>query len=212
MNLEDDDRPLEPELLEAARAWREPPATPRDRIWREMQLRRSARSRGRDWLRLLTLPVGIAALVALGVALGRWSATRPSEPASPQVAVVPSRDNPAIMAAATEHLSRSETFLTEFRAASRNGADPIRFTGASRDLLVQTRLLLDAPNLKDRQLRGLLEDLEIILVQIAQLQGEQRPEDLKLINDGLNQRGVMPRLRTAIPAGAGAPVRLTGES
>ena len=212
MNFDNDDGPIETELLEAARAWREPPDTPRDRMWHEVQRRRLARRQGRPWLRLLSIPIGIAALLALGIALGRWSATHQARPAGPPVAAIPTTDNPTIMTATTEHLSRSETFLTEFRAASRNGADPARFVGTSRDLLVQTRLLLDAPSLKDRRMRGLLEDLEVILVQIAQLQGERRPGDVDLITDGLNQRGVLPRLRTAIPAGAGAPARLTGES
>jgi len=212
MNFDDDDSPIEPELLEAARSWREPPDTPRDRMWHAVQRRRMARRRGRRWIPLLVLPAGIAALLALGIALGRWSAIRQAEPAGPAVVSVPATDNPTILAATTEHLSRSETFLTEFRAASRRGADPGRFVGSSRDLLVQTRLLLDAPSLKDRRMRGLLEDLEVILVQIAQLQGERRPGDLDLITEGLNQRGVLPRLRTAIPAGAGAPARLAGES
>ncbi|MFI5209421.1 MAG: hypothetical protein ACHQ2E_03150 [Gemmatimonadales bacterium] len=212
MNFDDDDSPLEPELIDAARAWRHPPDTPRDRIWHEVQRRRQVRRQGRPWLRLLSIPIGIAALLALGVALGRWSATHQAQPAGAPLAAIPTSDNAAIMTATTEHLSRSETFLTEFRAASRHGADPARFVGTSRDLLVQTRLLLDAPSLKDRRMRGLLEDLEVILVQIAQLQGERRPGDVDLITDGLNQRGVLPRLRTAIPAGAGAPARLTGES
>ncbi|HTO73119.1 MAG TPA: hypothetical protein VMJ30_04840, partial [Gemmatimonadales bacterium] len=59
----------------------------------------------------------------------------------------------------------------------------------------------DAPALTDPRVRGLLQDLELILVQIAQLNADQRKGDVEIITNGLNQRDVLPRLRTAIPAG-----------
>ena len=51
------------------------------------------------------------------------------------------------------------------------------------------------------RIRALLEDLELILVQVTTLDGSRSPEELDLITDGLEQREVLPRLRTVIPAG-----------
>lgn len=198
-----DEPPLEPELLDAARAWREPPPPPRDEIWREIVRRRQARSARRPVWRRIGFPLGIAALIALGIGLGRWTAPHatPDAVPAPAVAAAQMPNNTSITAAANEHLVRTEAFLTDFRASARGSAAPDRFAATSRDLLLETRLLLDAPALQDNRVRGLLQDLELILVQIAQLRTEHRSGDVEMITDGLNQRDVLPRLRTAIPAG-----------
>jgi hypothetical protein len=63
-------------------------------------------------------------------------------------------------------------------------------------------LLLDSPAAVDRRTRLLLEDLELVLAGIAQLSPRSRAEDLELIREGIEGGDVMPRLRTAVPAGA----------
>lgn len=202
-----DDGPLDPELLDAARSWREAPPAPRDEMWREITRRRAARRLARpDW-RKLGWPLGIAAVLAMGVALGRITAPGHIVPRPVhQVAELPPSVTPAtpnngsITVVANEHLSRTEAFLTEFRAASRGAALPEHYRATSRDLLLETRLLMDAPTLQDKRVKALLGDLEVILVQIAQLQGDTRPDDVEIITNGLKQRDVLPRLRTAIPA------------
>src|SRR6266702_5415720 len=72
-----------------------------------------------------------------------------------------------------------------------------------------TRLMLDSPAANDARLKSLLEDLELLLAQIAQLPASGDREDVQLINQGLEQRSVLLRLRTANPAGPG-PVRAQG--
>jgi hypothetical protein len=54
----------------------------------------------------------------------------------------------------------------------------------------------------DPRTRLLLEDLELVLAEIAQLSPRSRAEDLELIREGIEQGDVMPRLRTAVPAGS----------
>jgi hypothetical protein len=79
------------------------------------------------------------------------------------------------------------------------------FLASARELLTMTRLLLDSPLAQDPQLLDLLEDLELVLAQVVRLEPAPREaDDLDLITDGLNQRGVLPRLRAAIPAGPAA--------
>ena len=104
--------------------------------------------------------------------------------------------------AAQEHLGQSEAFLTLFRASVRRDGDYRVAAAAARQLLGTNRLLLDSPAAVDRKTRLLLEDLELVLAEIAQLSPHSRAEDLKLIRDGIEQGDVMPRLRTAVPAGS----------
>ena len=69
--------------------------------------------------------------------------------------------------------------------------------------------MLDSPAAKDPRMRSLLEDLELVLVQISQLGTAQDRHDADLITQGMNQSNVLPKLRSAIPAGP-VPVRTEG--
>jgi hypothetical protein len=67
-------------------------------------------------------------------------------------------------------------------------------------------LLLDSPAANDASTRLLLQDLELVLAEIAQLSSSPKSHDRDLITQGLEQGGVLSRLRTAVPAGA-SPTR-----
>jgi hypothetical protein len=69
--------------------------------------------------------------------------------------------------------------------------------------------MLDSPAGKDQRMRSLLEDLELVLVQISQLDPSHDGHDADLITQGMNQSNVLPKLRSAIPAGP-VPVRTQG--
>jgi hypothetical protein len=108
----------------------------------------------------------------------------------------------AYQIAAMHHLSDAEALLTSFR--TRSAADQqmdAQLASWARDLLSNTRLLLDSPVASDPQRRPLLEDLELVLVQIVQLSPGSTPQDRELIEKTLQQDHVLTRLRTAIPAG-----------
>lgn len=103
---------------------------------------------------------------------------------------------------AVRHLSEAEALLTSFR--TRTTADQqmdAQLGSWARELLSNTRLLLDSPVANDPQRRPLLEDLELVLVQIVQLSPGSSPQDRDLIEKTLQHDHVMTRLRTAIPAG-----------
>jgi hypothetical protein len=108
-----------------------------------------------------------------------------------------------------DHLGRVEVFLTGFRAEARSGKADTVAPEEARRLLAATRILLDSPGGRDTRIQPLLEDLELVLAEIAQLPAEAG-EDLNLITTGLDRRGTIARLRSAVPTGA-APV-LQGES
>ena len=104
---------------------------------------------------------------------------------------------------AVRHLSEAEALLTSFRSRSTSDQQMDAQLGAwARDLLSNTRLLLDSPVANDPQRRPLLEDLELVLVQIVQLSPGSTPQDRELIEKTLQHDHVMTRLRTAIPAGS----------
>jgi hypothetical protein len=46
-------------------------------------------------------------------------------------------------------------------------------------------------------MRSLFEDLELVLAQVVRLQNDGTRRDLDIINRALEQRDVIPRLRTA---------------
>jgi hypothetical protein len=124
-------------------------------------------------------------------------------------AITPSGENPAVRVPSSayqlttvQHLSEAEALLTSFRTRSPSDQQMDAQLGVwARQLLSNTRLLLDSPVANDPQRRPLLEDLELVLVQIVQLSPGSTPQDRELIEKTLQQDHVMTRLRTAIPAG-----------
>lgn len=208
-----DDR-FDERLRQAAQDYHRPPATPREELWHRIAAARAARRRQVIVLRpVLRWGVGIAAVLALGVAIGRWSARGGASSSSPAVAA--GTDQASTLpyrVAAAQYLTRTEALLTGFRAEARSPSVPAaQFSTQARELLATTRLMLDSPAAQDARLKGLLEDLELVLAQIAQLPsgGGGDREDVQSINQGLDQRSVLLRLRTANPAGPG-PVRTQG--
>jgi hypothetical protein len=206
-------------LRDAAREYNAPPETPRAEIWERIQADRRTGGQAhrasadvlpfRPTVRptarpLFRVALGIAALLALGVAIGRYTAPSSPKTAAPgpsgTIAAAPEKGDRREVAAelaTTQHLSRVETFLTDFGSRP---ASP-EFSAEARDLLGTTRLLLDSKRVPDPRTRKLLEDLELILTQITALDPKDRREDLGFIADGLAQSHLRTRLRNAIPAG-----------
>ena len=201
-----DDR-LDDQLRDAAKDYNDPPETPRDAMWERIVAERAERSkppRLLRHLRPLRWAAGIAAVLALGIGLGRLSidTTRPvTAPAPVATATTPRVSNAAYQVATAEHLSQSEAFLTLFRASVLQGGNEQLASATARQLLATNRLLLDSPAANDGKTRLLLQDLELVLAEIAQLSPQPRSRDLDLIREGLERGGVMSRLRTAVPSG-----------
>jgi hypothetical protein len=215
---------IDGQLRAAARDYNEPPETPREAMWERIVVeRKSEKSEKAErtesggtipfrhlrflrQLRPLTIGAGVAALLAIGIGLGRLT-VRQSDPAGPPpdpASEAPSVNAAAYRLATTEHLSQAEAFLTLFRASVRRGGDERLATATARQLLATNRLLLDSPAARDARTRVLLQDLELVLAEIAQLSSQPRSGELDLITEGMEQGGVLSRLRTAVPAGTSA--------
>jgi hypothetical protein len=192
------DDQLDDRLREAARSYNAPPETPREEMWERIQAGRRREPRVLQIRpRRVLWAAAAAAVLALGIGIGRISV-------GPETTAWegPSANATAYRLAAQEHLSQSEAFLTLFRTSLEERTDHRLASASARQLLATNRLLLDSPAAVEPATRLLLEDLELVLAEIAQLSPRSREQDLQLIRDGMEQGNVMPRLRTAVPAGA----------
>jgi len=103
--------------------------------------------------------------------------------------------------ATIRHLTNAEALLTAFRTDSRDAKMDAQLSVWARDLLSNTRLLLDSPAADDPQRARLLGDLELVLAEIVQLSPGASAQDRGLIEGSIRNGQVMTRLRSAIPAG-----------
>ncbi len=201
----DDDR-LGERLEQAAREYHRPPATPREELWARIAAARAQRRAAprvhvlRPWLRW---GLAAAAVLLVGVYIGRWTMSGPRDLAHGPVPASAAPSDLAYRVAAAQYLTRTEALLTGFRAESQGGGGKLdaQLVTQARDLLLTTRLMLDSPAAKSPRMKSLLEDLEVVLAQIATLPSGGNPEDVRSITQGLEQRGVLLRLRTSVPPG-----------
>ena len=110
--------------------------------------------------------------------------------------------------AAIQTLVQAEALLTTYRGTEGVTRDAQTMQQAARwarDVLSSTRLLIDSPAGRDPQLRMLFSDLELILAQIVQLSGTTLDaRERELIDRAMRDRDLLPRLRSAVPAGLAA--------
>jgi hypothetical protein len=186
----------------ARREFNPPPELPREAMWARIDAVR-ARRRGGNWLRR-PLPWwggAVAAALVVGIGLGRLLERQRADAETP-VASAPARTPPAtFQVAALEHLGRTEILLTAFRADARAGRVDGELSPWARDLLATTRLLLDSPAAEEPEIQALLKDLELVLVQIAQFPANRSRDELELINQALDERDIVTRLRVRVPPG-----------
>lgn len=213
-----------------------PNAAPRGEMWDAIQAaRQTARDAQagrvpgvtplrRHW-RLLSV---IAAALLLGVAIDRLALPRVDDRRNSNSAAVADTGASTVAAAgrgasagasttqsrlyrmaAAQTLTQAEALLVAYRASEVPERDPAaaRQLGTwGRQVLSSTRLLLDSPAGDDPQLRPLLDDLELVLVQIIRLSGAPLDTtDRALIDRALQDRKLLPRIRTAVPASVAVP-------
>lgn len=197
-------------LKQEAQHYNEPPETPRAEMWAGIDAARAKRRGKRDLERgsrtWMQWAAGIAALLLLGIGVGRMTAPAAVDP---EVGVVASTgddvdpdDNLIFRVAATEYLARTDAFLVLFRTEARAGTADAEVAAWAKDLLSMARLMMDSPVTDDPNFRELFEDLELILVQITQYASNQSTEELELIEQGLEERSVQLRLQAALAAGS----------
>ncbi|MEX2154057.1 MAG: hypothetical protein WD825_12015 [Gemmatimonadaceae bacterium] len=142
-----------------------------------------------------------AAVLLLGVVIGRFGLPR-GERAPAVVAHRAPADSMAMpepyQSTTSRYLGQTAALLVALPAEVRAGRADDPYLDRAHDLLLTTRLLLDSPAAADPRFRTLLEDLELVLAQVVRLQSDQSRSELELIRQALEQRDVLPRLRTAV--------------
>lgn len=202
-----DDQELERRLAELKGIWRIPRDPPLDEIWQAVDAKLfppAVRRLPSPWVRTL-LP--LAAMLVLGFGLGQISPALLRQPATTPGAVAARSDTGATPARAvseeapfvgiaTDYLERVTALLVTLADTHRPGTQPVEYsTVQARELLATTRLLLDSPQAGDPHLQALLSDLELVLAQIVRLPHRAGAPDVYLIDQALDQREVLPRLR-----------------
>jgi len=202
MNTSDDDR-FDTWLKEASAGYNALPPNaqvPREEMWRAIAAARAA-GRTPGVTRLIrtpwTLAAAAAVLLAVGIGIGRMT----SDKVDSGVSTLPDSAVPATYGvAATRHLTSAEAFVTAVRMSSYAPRDTAIQRWA-RDLLTDTRLLLDSPAGEDQRRRALFEDLELLLVQVLQLEDSRTTDTNELLLDKTQQDQLLTRLRANVPAG-----------
>jgi len=208
MGRKNDDK----EWAELVRGANEPPAVPRERMWWAIDSARRERRHlavvppaqkfsvgtGRIW----RLVAATAAVLVLGVAIGRLTVT-PEAPVAvvadgqiqPRSTINPAAERKVYRLATADLFGRADFRLTDFRLRSCSQQTPGEAPAWAGGMLLQTRLLLDAPATRDIELIGLLEDLELVLAQIVGLSRDNCARDVAWIKQGLQERSTLDRLR-----------------
>jgi hypothetical protein len=205
-----DDTRLDALLADARQTWHAAPEPPLDEMWAEIEAAHFDSlsttpavpfRRGTPSWRALAM--GIAAALVAGVGIGRWTAlTSPTDAPALAVADPSVKKEPGpVSQATTEYIGETVALLTALPRDPASGAvSDAQFAAQAADLLSTTRLLLDSSAGDDPRLRALLEDLELVLAQVARLPAQRGGEELEIIRQALEQREVVSRLRVAAAA------------
>lgn len=115
--------------------------------------------------------------------------------------------------ATRQHLDRSEAFLTGVRANPALESPDPQFEAWARSLLTRTRVLMESPATRDPATRRLLEDLELMLAQIAVTAATGDSGEARILGRGLEEGNLLYRLRSATDDESGpGTVRTDGTS
>ena len=204
------DEKFEEFLQREAHAYNEPPANvPRDEMFAAITSARRAESaapaRPANGARIPRYAwIGMAATLVIGVAIGRFAFIRQeaSSDASASLARADTGGRSSYAMAATAQLARAEALLSAYDASGANAGVDKQLSTWARDILSNTRLLLDSPAADDPSRRRLLQDLELVLVQMVQRSpAAGAAEERSHIDRSMERTQVLPRLRSALPAG-----------
>ncbi len=199
-----------------------PPEPPREAMWAAIRTALdedvpvAVATDRRRWSRTPLVAAAAGLILAAGFGLGRFSvpvadpgvtsAEAPPAESAPEVASRPAGDTGAYRFAAARHLAESSSFLGRVQTQAAGGSVPPDAGTWAADLLTQTRLILDSPAAEEEELRRLLEDLELVLVQVVHVSGARasgQPEleqfELTQLNRGLRQNEVLLRIRRILP-------------
>lgn len=199
-----DDKQLDELLTDATHSYRPPPGAPLEAIWSRVDAELFAVKPARTAPGWRVFAGAIAATLVLGVLIGRGTATRElALPLTAKQAATPAQLASNTAAAPyqrtmQEFLGSTAVLIAALPANGRPGTNDKKIAEQAQKLLGTARLLLDSPVGREQRTKDLLEDLELVLAQVARLQSQRPGEALTMINESLEERDVVPRIRTAV--------------
>jgi hypothetical protein len=209
-----DHRKPDLDLPEMARSHRRPPPVPRDRMWARIDAARTERRqvlrpgfarRPQPVWRFVRLAAGLAAVLMVGVFIGRIS-DEPAPAPGPQAAaglrtevragaINTDTQGQVYRLAAADLFGRADYLLTDLNVRACTATDLSAVPDWAGGMLVQTRLLMDTAVAEDPETRALLEELELVLAQIVGVSRDHCARDMAWIRRGLQERSTLDRLR-----------------
>ena len=101
------------------------------------------------------------------------------------------------MSRISRHLDRTQALLVAFRTDIGTDESQRDLAMWAREFLVETRSLLNTPAAEGQRERALLQDLELVLVQIARLGPDAPDFERELARESMERQGTLMRLRSA---------------
>jgi anti-sigma factor RsiW len=161
----------------------------------DLVLGRSAREGG--WFPQWALGGGVAALVIAAFVAGRFSGGEPAVTPAPAAVVADFEPESVLHTAVGDHLDRTQMMLVELANAESNGADVLVGEQArAGDLVAANRLIRQsAQQSGDGQVVDILEDLERVLLEIANAPADVTSNDLTDLQSRITREDLLFRLR-----------------
>jgi hypothetical protein len=162
----------------------------------EPALDRPKRVGGWFWIPQFALAGGVAALVMVAFMAGRFTGGEPAgvTPGSPVAAVEPDR---VLHAEVGDHLDRTQMMLIELANANTDHADVLAGEqGRAVDLVAANRLIRQsAEQSGDVVIADVLEDLERVLLEIANSPADVSSNDLTDLQSRITDQDLLFRVR-----------------
>jgi hypothetical protein len=165
-------------------------------LWERLAPRLDAAQVVRPRPRRLFVPVALAASLALAFLLGR-SMSPPARPSPPPVASS-GRQERVLMGAVEDHLERSRRVLVELAGAQAQ-ARPLDISAEqawAANLVANNRLYRQsAARTGEARVADVLDELERLLVEIANGPAEMGPADIRELRKRIEDRGLLFRVK-----------------
>ena len=161
----------------------------------DLVMGRSAREGG--WFPQWALAGGVAALVVAAFVAGRFSGGNPATTTAPRAIVADVEPGRVLQTAVGEHLDRTQMMLVELANAGSDGADVLAMEQKRAvDLVAANRVIRQsALQSGDGQVVDILEDLERVLLEIANASASTTSNELTDLQSQITREDLLFRLR-----------------
>lgn len=178
------------ELLDGLREYPVPERAPGygGEVWTKLLPRLPKRRTNGPWWMLVP---AFAAMLTLAFLAGRWTER------SKSIAGIPEKARERVLLLSlSEHLERSQIVLTELANASPGSSDLLEERDRARELIGANRLLRQtAARLGDRQDAAVLEELEHVLLEVANAPDAPTLQDTTRVQERIAQNELLFKVR-----------------